>query len=196
MVGDIKADRIDSTNDSSPSGRFVLRLPPSLHAQLRSEAKDVGISLNELCVKKLGAVPLDVPDAISDLVARAKEAFGKNLHGVIVYESWARGDATVSSDIDVMVALDPRVPLNMQLYEAWGEQEWRVDTHVLDVHFAHIPDGEELPSGLWAEIALDGRVVYESELVVTRTLATVRRRIAAGDLVRRSSHGQPYWMEG
>ena len=141
-------------------------------------------------------MPLDLPDAISELVARANEAFGQDLRGVILYKSWARGDATPSSDIDVMIVLDPRVPLNMQLYEGWEEREWRVDTHVLDVHFAHIPDGEKLPSGLWAEIALDGKVVYESELVVTRTLVTMRRRIAAGELGRRSSHGQPYWAEG
>lgn len=196
MPGDINRDGIASTHDSPPSGRFVLRLAPSLHEQLRREAKDAGVSLNDLCVKKLRALSLDLPDEISDLVARVKETFGENVHGVILYGSWARGESTPSSDIDVMVVLDPRVPLNMQLYEGWNEQEWKVDTHALDVHFAHIPDAGKLPSGLWAEIALDGKVVYESDLVVTRTLAGVRRRIAAGDLIRLSSHGQPYWVEG
>jgi hypothetical protein len=35
------------------SGRFVLRLPRSLHAALMEEAKAEGISLNQLCVAKL-----------------------------------------------------------------------------------------------------------------------------------------------
>jgi len=40
------------------------------------------------------------------------------------------------------------------------------------------------------------RVTHDGDLIVTRTLSAIRRRIAAGDLVRRSSHGQPYWVEG
>jgi antitoxin HicB len=35
------------------SGRFVLRLPRSMHAALMAEAKAEGISLNQLCVAKL-----------------------------------------------------------------------------------------------------------------------------------------------
>lgn len=196
MAGDTTIGGANSADDTSPSGRFVLRLPPSLHARLRNEAGDSGVSLNELCVKKLGAAPCDLPEAFRDLVSAAKVAFGADLVGVILYGSWARGDATNSSDIDMMIVLDSRVPLNMQLYEGWVEREWKVGSHGLEVHFAHLPSAAELPSGLWAEISLDGRVIYESELAVTRTLATVRRRIAAGELVRRTSHGQPYWVEG
>lgn len=35
------------------SGRFVLRLPRSMHAALMAEAQAEGISLNQLCVAKL-----------------------------------------------------------------------------------------------------------------------------------------------
>jgi predicted HicB family RNase H-like nuclease len=35
------------------SGRFVLRLPQSMHAALIAEARAEGISLNQLCVAKL-----------------------------------------------------------------------------------------------------------------------------------------------
>ena len=34
-------------------GRFVLRLPKSLHAALTAEAKAEGVSLNQLCVASL-----------------------------------------------------------------------------------------------------------------------------------------------
>jgi hypothetical protein len=39
----------------SKSGRFVVRLPRSLHAALEQEAKREGVSLNQLVVAKLGA---------------------------------------------------------------------------------------------------------------------------------------------
>jgi len=35
------------------SGRFVLRLPRSMHAAMMAEARAEGISLNQLCVAKL-----------------------------------------------------------------------------------------------------------------------------------------------
>jgi predicted HicB family RNase H-like nuclease len=38
---------------SDAKGRFVLRLPKSLHAALTAEAKAEGVSLNQLCVAKL-----------------------------------------------------------------------------------------------------------------------------------------------
>lgn len=196
MRDDIATNRIDRLDASRPSGRFVLRLPSSLHARLRHEANAAGVSLNELCVRKLGAVSSDLPDAIMEVVARSKHTFGDTLLGLVLYGSWARGTASTESDIDLMVVLDRRVPLNMRLYRHWSEEERVIDGHDLDIHFTHLPTAGELPSGLWAEISMDGRVVHDSDLIVTRTLSAIRRRIAAGDLVRRSSHGQPYWVEG
>jgi predicted HicB family RNase H-like nuclease len=49
----------DEEKDPEPppdaKGRFVLRLPKSLHAALTAEAKAEGVSLNQLCVAKLAA---------------------------------------------------------------------------------------------------------------------------------------------
>ncbi|OAI52321.1 hypothetical protein AYO44_04745 [Planctomycetaceae bacterium SCGC AG-212-F19] len=39
----------------SKSGRFVVRLPQSLHAALEREAREEGVSLNQLVVAKLAA---------------------------------------------------------------------------------------------------------------------------------------------
>ncbi len=38
---------------NSFSGRFVVRIPKSLHCFLASEAKREGVSLNQLCIAKL-----------------------------------------------------------------------------------------------------------------------------------------------
>ena len=42
---------------------------------------------------------------------------------------------------------------------------------------------------------MDGVVVFERGLRLSARLARVRRDIAAGHLVRRIAHGQPYWTE-
>jgi len=44
----------DTPDELEPaSGKFVLRLPESMHAALAAEAKREGVSLNQLCVAKL-----------------------------------------------------------------------------------------------------------------------------------------------
>ncbi|MCY4188977.1 MAG: hypothetical protein OXD30_10890 [Bryobacterales bacterium] len=50
-------------------------------------------------------------------------------------------------------------------------------------------------SGLWAEVALDGIVLWDRDWKLSAQLARIRRRIAGGRLVRRVVHGQPYWTE-
>ena len=50
-------------------------------------------------------------------------------------------------------------------------------------------------SGLWAEVALDGTVLFDRGWMLSARLARVRRAIADGRLVRRVVHGQPYWTE-
>ena len=49
----------------SKSGKFVVRLPKSLHAALENEAKEEGVSLNQLVVAKLAA-------QMSELVGRRR----------------------------------------------------------------------------------------------------------------------------
>lgn len=48
-------DRTGLVNGATPkkSGKFVVRLPKSLHAALEQEASDEGVSLNQLVVTKL-----------------------------------------------------------------------------------------------------------------------------------------------
>jgi hypothetical protein len=112
---------------------------------------------------------------------------------VLVYGSYARGDATAASDVDLLVVVDPAVPLTRALYRAWDEApvDWQ-GRHV-DPHFLHLPAGGRAAPGAWCEAAIDGIVLHERDGAVTRHLAAIRGEIAAGRLVRRSAHGQPYW---
>jgi len=179
-----------------PSGRFVLRLSPDLHARLRVAAQDAGLSLNEYCIRRLAA-PGGVAEGLGGaIVARATEQFEKALVGVLLFGSWARGTAGKASDVDLLVVIDREVPIVRSLYRHWDETPSTWEGHRIEVHFVHLPPHGASPAGLWAEAALDGLVLFDRDLELSRHLIQIRREIAAGALRRELSHGQPYWVGG
>jgi len=176
------------------SGRFVLRLPPFLHAVLTDSARAAGLSLNEYCVRQLSAAGgLAHPDAAA-LLACSRRVAGDALLAVAVYGSWTRGEASAGSDVDVLIVVDRRLALSPDLYRHWDDDPARWGGRVVDPHFVH-PPAEGSWSGLWAEVALDGRPLLDRDGWLTRHLAAIRRDIADGRLVRGYRHGQPYWKE-
>ena len=178
----------------SPSGRFVLRIDPGLHGALRRAAEESGLSLNEYCARKL-AVPGTVAGPTGRVVERAARVCGAALEGVVAFGSWARDEVRGGSDVDVLVVVERGAELRRELYEAWDAEPLEWEGHPIEPHFARLPEPGSPPSGLWAEVAVEGLVLFERGLGVSRWLAEVRGRIAAGSLVRRSSHGHPYWVE-
>ena len=185
-----------SRSASSKSGRFLLRMPPALHAALHDAARERGLSLNAFCVRQLAAFGVGVASSeeATALVSRAREVAGDALSAVVLHGSWVRGEATESSDVDAVVVVESRLALSRELYRTWDAQPITWRSRRVDPHFVHLsPDGRF--SGLWAELAIDGIVLFENDWKVSAHLARIRRAIAAGRLVRRFSHGQPYWME-
>jgi len=182
---------------TKPSGRFLLRIGPGLHGLLRKAAADLGISLNDYCSLKLAAPAGNLPALrqAAAVVARAAELFGDRLIGIAAYGSWARGEAAAGSDVDLLVVLEGDVRLTRRLYRRWDRVELRWNDREIEVHFAHLPDPDRPVAGLWAEVAMDGVVLFERELRLSARLVGVRRDIASGRLVRRLVHGQPYWTE-
>ena len=177
------------------SGRFLLRLPAQLHADLKAQAALEDLSLNELCVRRLAMPPVAVEgdsDA-AELVRRALAIFGAQLVGVLLYGSWMRGEATDRSDVDALVVLEEGVDLTRALYRSWDAQALAWAGRVLDVHFTHLRGDTPVTGGVWAEAAIDGRVLFEREGRVSAQLTRVRRDIVDGRLVRRMVHGQGYW---
>ncbi len=177
------------------SGRFVLRLDPGLHAALKAAARERGVSLNDYCARRLAAPPgLDAPDDATRAVAHATRLFGGALLGIVVFGSWARGDAAADSDVDLLVVLDEGRPLTRDLYRHWDETPASWGGRPVEPHFVHLPQAGRV-SGVWAEAALDGIVVFDRGYTVSRRLAGIRHDIVARRLVRRLVHGQPYWTE-
>jgi predicted nucleotidyltransferase len=168
-----------------------------LHAALRSAATSLGVSLNDYCAKKLslpmGSLVGNAPARA--VIDRAASILGADLVGLVAFGSWARGEASVTSDVDVLIVVGPPRKVTRGLYREWDRKVLTWDGHPVEPHFVNLPDDVHSVGTVWAEAAIDGIVLFERELEVSRTLAAVRRRIAEGRLVRRTIHGQPYWAE-
>ena len=184
-----------SSRRRDASGRFLLRIDAGLHDALRAAAREANLSLNEYCVRTLAghATALAASADATRIVTDAARFLGGDLIGVVLYGSWTRGELAAGSDVDVLIVADTPVELTRDLYRRWdsGTHVW--SGRCLDAHFTHLPDPRRSPSGLWAEVATDGIVLFERGLRVSEYLVRVRRDIAAGRLVRRVVHGQPYW---
>ena len=68
-------------------------------------------------------------------------------------------------------------------------------SHPLEPHFVHVLDDDGRITGVWAEVATEGIVLFEREFELSRLLARIRRRILDQHLMRRRAQGQPYWVE-
>ena len=172
-------------------------MPLELHQKLKTQAAGQSLSLNEYCSRILATATPDYPTAGSlgrELLTRALDVVGSGLVGIIVFGSWIRGDANDSSDIDVMLVVDEGVEIKRSLLTRWDEVTLRFDNRTVEAHVARLPDKREIVSGLWAELAVDGVIVFERGLELSRTLGRIRSEIALGRLQRRRSHGQDYWV--
>jgi predicted nucleotidyltransferase len=176
-----------------PSGRFVLRLPPPLHAVLAESARARGLSLNEHCVRSLARAEAVTVAALTDVIAKSLEQLGPAVVAVAVFGSWARGEAGPASDVDVLIVVAPDVEITRSLYTPWDHIDVTIDGHRVEPHFVRLRAADDAISGLWAEIALDGAIVYDPALSLSRELARVRRAIVEGGLVRRSAGGRSWW---
>ena len=186
----------DTTRESrTPSGRFVLRIDPGLHGALREAARAAGASLNEYCARRLASPGVWPDEEASAVLERAASILGESLVGVVAFGSWVRGEHDATSDFDVLLIAADDMPVSRDLYRRWDDDP-KLSWQGLEVqpHFAHLPPEGGVPSGLWGEIATDGVILFERGFEVSRRLAEVRRRIADGDIVRRSAQGQPYWV--
>lgn len=180
-----------------PSGRFVLRIEAGLHAALRQAAAAAGMSLNEYCATKLAAPVGALAEwrGGADVVGRAAALLGEHLVGIVAFGSWTRRETRESSDVDVLVVVDGSIELTRDLYRRWDEVPLVWDGRPVEAHFAHLPPADRLPTGLWAEVALDGVLLFARAHEISAYLGAVRRCIADGRLVRKATNGQSYWVE-
>lgn len=169
-------------------------MTPALHARLSESARAAQQSLNEYCVRALardtGAV---TGGPLNEVVAKVLAQLGSAVVGIAVFGSYARGEARESSDVDVLVVTSSQTRISRALYAAWDQDRKYVGPHLVEPHFVRMPEPDERITGLWAEVALEGIVIFDPDFVLGRQLTRVRRAILDGLLVRRSAHGLSYW---
>ena len=190
------APKVTPRSTPPKSGRFLLRMPGPTHAMLEAAARASGLSLNAYCVRRLAGTGVGglVDEAAAAFISRAAAIAGDALVAVVLHGSWARGEATPGSDVDLLVVVEPGVAPDRQWYREWDAQPMVWEGRAVDPHFVH-PPAEEALSGLWAEVAVDGTVIFDRDRRIAAALARIRRAIAGGRFVRRVVHGQPYWIE-
>ena len=177
------------------SGRFVLRIEPELHAALRAAAAEAGTSLNEYCARKLAGPGGEVAGPAPEAIRSAARVAGASLAGVAAFGSWARGEMGASSDVDLLIVVGPELPIGRALYREWDRAPISWESHPVEPHFVHFPAPDAPVSSVWAEVAVGGVVLFERGFGLSRELVTIREKIASGKIVRRTIHGQPYWVE-
>ena len=130
---------------------------------------------------------------MAEAVARAEEVVGGSLAGVVAFGSWARGELTDASDVDLLIVVDPGTPVRRALYRHWDESPVAWNGRPVEPRFACLPDAGEPPSGFWAEIATEGVLLLERDPRLSAHLERVRDAVAKGGLQRRTAHGHGYW---
>jgi Nucleotidyltransferase domain/HicB family len=188
------------------SGKFVVRIPPELHGALKQESLARGVSLNELCQEKLassGTVALRsealwMDQTLQKLKATAAK-LGLSVLGVILFGSFARGEESENSDLDLLVVLSSNDPIDRQLYLKWDgsfREFSQHDSHEVSVHFVHLPEWIKESGSLWLECAMDGKVLDESNPPqLSKRLYQLRDLISQGFWKRKYAHGHPYWIK-
>ncbi len=167
-----------------------------------------GKSLNQLCVEKLqrSAQPLaDAGESVchsgplpSHLLENIVRRWKLELVGLALFGSAARGDVTVESDVDLLLVMRKGTGILRDLYRQWDElcrESGAVDPDGLSPHFVSLPASVLEAGGLWYEVALEGILLWEHDLQVTRFLRSVRESMAKGRIRRRLLHGSPYWIK-
>lgn len=171
-----------------PSGKFVLRISPEMHARFQHEANDKQLSLNRLLISKL------IQEQESSIARNIEAAYPQAVVGIIQFGSTTRGEDRETSDIDLLIVIDDRYAISRELYRIWDEKLSGEIDDKFSPQFAHLPRDSGNLTSLWLEVALEGEVLWDRDRLIRRKLTAIRAKIAEGSYVRRFSHGHPYWI--
>jgi hypothetical protein len=175
------------------SGKFLLRLPSELHERVRDAASARGRSLNEYCLAVLEAAVSRAPESTPEWLESLRGELGRDLVGVVLFGSTARGTQRAGSDVDLLIVLEPGVPITRELYRRW-DGAIGPSSGAETPHFVSLPATVDQAGGLWYEVAMDGIVLHDSRQRIARFFSEVRKAAAAGIIRRETAHGHPYWV--
>lgn len=182
------------------SGRFVIRLDPAFHEKLVLHASGRGMSLNQVCTDFLKQ-GLTAPSALSQeekafqkIAGVLKRRFGDSLLGIVLFGSRVEGKTTDQSDWDLLIVLAEDLPIKRSLYSWWDGLKIDFKSGTVNPHFVHLPQVPDSAGGLWLEVALHHKIIYEQEGKLSSELQKIFQMIQQGKVIRHFSNGHPYWV--
>lgn len=176
-----------------------MRVPPQLHKRLSDMAKSQKLSLNQVCLYLINnGFNLPEKNALLKKLQTATKKinthFGNNLLGIVLFGSKARGDSSDSSDIDLLLILDKNIPITRSLYSWWDSSNLWQEDEQLSPHFVSLPEDLDKVSGLWLEVAVEGKILYQKNNIVDKLFLKLKELINNGSIRRYISNGHPYWV--
>lgn len=179
------------------SGKFVLRIPPSLHEELSKLAQKRNESLNNIChdllQKGLEKEEKTFPSESIPLVTKIRNIF-PGTKAIVLFGSQARGEATPSSDTDLLIVLAKKETISRNLYHLWDQKIGAPDR--ISPQFVSLLDNIEDAGSIWLETAMEGIILWEKEdHPISRIFYLLRKEIMKGTWQRKMAHGSPYWIK-
>jgi predicted nucleotidyltransferase len=173
--------------------RVLLRLSPHLHDAVKARAESAHTSINTLLERYIARGLTGTSDDAahySEVINLAKREFGSKLIGLLLFGSQARGDVHDTSDTDILMVLDDSITIDRSLYRAWDARM----PDAISLQIAHLPSTPSDAGSLWLECALDARILDDPTGRIADFLAQAKEYITSGNVVRRTTHGQGFWV--
>jgi predicted nucleotidyltransferase len=187
-----------STKDLS---RFLLRIPEATHQKLVKLARTQSCSINQLCNELIESGLRRHHEPNAKLLQHIQTVYADHgLIAIVLFGSQARGDSTESSDTDLLLVFKPGTAITRQLHQQLERSHTskvtkneNIDLDSISIHCVALPTTEPNISGFWLEIALDGVILWGAENI-SNYINKVKQKISSGQLIRKVTHGQPYWI--
>lgn len=172
--------------------RILLRLPEALHQMVKARATEGNSSVNSVLVQAIqqGLSMGDVGKVEPLIIKKATSEFGDAFVGLLLFGSRARGDAYKTSDTDILLVVDQSVRVVRELYRSWDE----ILPDGISLNISNLPLTASEAGSLWLECALDAKILYDPTGALRRRLDEIKEMIVSGVFVRRTTHGQGYWI--
>lgn len=185
---------------SDYSGKFVLRIPPQLHGQLKKLSQQKGVSLNQTCsdliqkglhFQRENLLPSDRLEKIHN---KLTHKYRDDYLGLVLFGSIVKQNMFEFSDIDLLVVLHTQTKLTRSHYRYWDQNIDDEETPIINPHFVHLPRENKSLGSLWLEVAHSHILFWQRTPQVSKTLNRIKNLILDGHVRRKSTHGQPYWV--
>ncbi len=151
--------------------------------------------MNEICRTRLASSPAEETAEGHPWVTNLRKSFPVEPIAIVLFGSEARGQATETSDVDLLVVFPEGTPITRGLYSKVEEIEPRPAAgREINPHLVALPASPDDAGSLWFEVALEGQTLWAADDRVAQFLRAVREAIAVGRVRKSTTHGHAYWI--